>query len=64
LQRLFPNAYRTDPEAANDFRRYTEESLREQKLDNANQGELEQRPNLEEETFRESKEDLNYCAPC
>lgn len=37
LQRLFPNAYRTDPEAANDFRRYTEESLREQKLDNANQ---------------------------
>lgn len=31
LARLFPDAYADDPEAAGEFRRYTEESLREQK---------------------------------
>ncbi|RJK97160.1 DUF2017 domain-containing protein [Vallicoccus soli] len=31
LARLFPDAYRDDPDAASDFRRYTEASLRERK---------------------------------
>jgi Domain of unknown function (DUF2017) len=31
LARLFPDAYREDPEAAADFRRYTERGLRERK---------------------------------
>lgn len=31
LARLFPDAYSGDPEAAGEFRRYTEDSLREQK---------------------------------
>lgn len=31
LARLFPDAYEGDPEAAGEFRRYTEDSLREQK---------------------------------
>lgn len=31
LARLFPDAYPGDPDAAGDFRRYTEDSLREQK---------------------------------
>ena len=35
LLRLFPDAYREDDEAAGDFRRFTEASLRRQKADNA-----------------------------
>ena len=35
LARLFPDAYRDDPEAADDFRRFTERQLREGKLANA-----------------------------
>lgn len=35
LARLFPDAYSGDPQAASDFRRYTEDSLREQKRDAA-----------------------------
>ncbi|HEY5032465.1 MAG TPA: DUF2017 family protein, partial [Actinomycetes bacterium] len=31
LARLFPDAYADDPEAAGEFRRYTENSLRERK---------------------------------
>lgn len=31
LARLFPDAYQGDPESAGEFRRYTEEGLREQK---------------------------------
>jgi len=35
LARLLPDAYREDPEAAGEFRRYTEDSLREAKADTA-----------------------------
>lgn len=35
LQRLFPEAYRDDPEAAADFRRFTERSLRDKKVGDA-----------------------------
>jgi len=35
LARLFPNAYRDDPEAAGDFRRFTEASLRDEKARHA-----------------------------
>ena len=35
LARLFPDAYGDDPEAAAEFRRYTETSLRERKLSDA-----------------------------
>ena len=35
LARLFPDGYRDDPEAAGDFRRYTEGELRSAKLENA-----------------------------
>ncbi|MDP9418193.1 MAG: DUF2017 domain-containing protein [Actinomycetota bacterium] len=35
LARLFPDAYRDDPEAAADFRRYTERGLRQTKRANA-----------------------------
>ena len=35
LARLFPDAYRDDPEAAAEFRRFTERSLRETKVANA-----------------------------
>jgi hypothetical protein len=35
LARLLPDAYRDDDEAAADFRRYTEQSLRESKVRNA-----------------------------
>jgi hypothetical protein len=35
LARLFPDAYRDDEEKSGEFRRYTENSLREAKLDNA-----------------------------
>ncbi|MEI8057511.1 MAG: DUF2017 domain-containing protein [Actinomycetes bacterium] len=35
LARLFPDAYRDDEEAATEFRRYTERSLRDTKLANA-----------------------------
>lgn len=37
LARLFPDGYRDDPEAAGDFRRYTEVELREGKRANARQ---------------------------
>ena len=35
LARLFPDAYRGDPEAAGEFRRYTEDELRTAKAENA-----------------------------
>lgn len=35
LMRLLPDAYRDDPQAAGDFRRYTERSLRELKMAHA-----------------------------
>ena len=35
LARLFPDAYRGDPEAAGEFRRYTEDGLRTAKAENA-----------------------------
>lgn len=35
LARLFPDGYRDDPEAAGEFRRYTEDSLREAKAGTA-----------------------------
>ncbi len=35
LARLFPDAYREDPEAAGEFRRYTEDGLRSAKVENA-----------------------------
>ncbi|MDA8370457.1 MAG: DUF2017 domain-containing protein [Nocardiopsaceae bacterium] len=35
LARLFPDAYGDDPEAAGDFRRYTEDSLKRHKRENA-----------------------------
>ncbi|WP_283137311.1 DUF2017 domain-containing protein [Rhizohabitans arisaemae] len=35
LARFFPSAYREDPEAAGEFRRYTEASLRDGKRDDA-----------------------------
>jgi hypothetical protein len=35
LARLFPDAYSDDPQAAGDFRRYTELSLRRRKTENA-----------------------------
>jgi hypothetical protein len=35
LARLLPDAYRDDPEAAGEFRRFTEDGLREAKADNA-----------------------------
>jgi hypothetical protein len=35
LARLFPSAYRDDPEAAGDFRRFTERTLRDGKAANA-----------------------------
>ena len=35
LQRLLPDAYRDDPEGAADFRRFTEQGLREGKVRNA-----------------------------
>ena len=35
LARLFPDAYRDDPEAAAEFRRFTERSLRDTKVANA-----------------------------
>ena len=35
LARLFPDAYRDDPEAAHEFRRFTERGLREAKAANA-----------------------------
>jgi hypothetical protein len=35
LARLLPDAYRDDPDAAGEFRRYTEESLRSAKQENA-----------------------------
>ncbi len=35
LARLFPDAYREDPEAAGEFRRYTEDGLRSAKAENA-----------------------------
>ncbi len=37
LARLFPDAYSGDPDAAGEFRRYTEGSLRDQKRDAARQ---------------------------
>ena len=37
LARLLPDAYRDDPEAAGDFRRYTEEGLRSEKAEAARQ---------------------------
>jgi hypothetical protein len=36
LKRLLPNAYRFDPEKANEFRRYTERDLRVGKISRAN----------------------------
>ena len=35
LQRLLPDAHRDDPEVAAEFRRFTERSLREGKVDDA-----------------------------
>ena len=40
LHRLLPDAHREDPEAAADFRRYTEHSLRERKRDNLEKARL------------------------
>ncbi|MBO0809022.1 MAG: DUF2017 domain-containing protein, partial [Actinobacteria bacterium] len=37
LARLLPDAYRDDPEAAGDFRRYTEQGLRSEKAEAARQ---------------------------
>lgn len=37
LARLFPDAYRGDPDAAGEFRRYTEDGLRAAKIDTARQ---------------------------